>query len=176
MTVADILSKENRICSALVDLDERLSKFNVMPFNVQVMQDFALLPEPIVLKDGEKANMDQIKELVSNVGSMYGLGPDWLNSTFVSTGTELENMEWATGKIKFHTKDQLHNIIVSAADWNDVLRLRMCALDSIVANGEINEQCVEDIKALMKHLNIHLDTLKEQMSDIVVNDTIYELL
>ena len=80
MAVDNILYKEKLVYKALEELDSRLLKLGVKPFDLKVVGGFALMLENVRLNDYTDIDYigkpldNSIKEIVDSIGLEYGLG------------------------------------------------------------------------------------------------------
>ena len=117
MAVDNILYKEKLVYKALEELDSRLLKLGVKPFDLKVVGGFALMLENIRLNDYTDIDYigkpldNSIKEIVDSIGLEYGLGRGWINNDVLMSGFDLDDIELSTGKLEFkHVTDM--NVIL----------------------------------------------------------------
>lgn len=137
-------NEQIKLCQAIVELDEKLSEKGITPFTLNVCGGFALLLQN-VRKDVESyTDIDyigsdlskDIQEEVINIGYKHGFGNDWINNDILLSGSTLEELEYATGKLHFEPKMQL-KVITVTHNIND------CAEELMKINKEINDTLYE---------------------------------
>ncbi len=183
----DVLYKQAVVYRALEELDERLYRMNVHPFELNVVGGFALLLEQIRVSDytdidyiGEDLNQ-KIKDIVDEIGIEYGLGRGWVNNDVLMAGSSLEELEFTTGVLVFKPALQLRVITVNSLEMDCVLRMKVIAIDTSYAGTEYGGDFTRvkdfpDVKLLMEHLGWSYKDLVEETFDYVESPEIYFLI
>lgn len=173
---------------ALHDLDAKLCEQNVKPFTLHVVGGFALLLWGI-RKNGEeytdidyigKSFSSDIQDIIGSIGMKYGFGTDWINNDIMLAGSSLEEMEYATGPLHFKPFMNLSVIKVMALYKEDLLRLKLIALDTSLLGSAFGGQFTRykdfnDIIALMNELQMDIEDL-EQYEEYLMNPEIIDLV
>lgn len=177
-------NEQIKLCQAIVELDEKLSEKGITPFTLNVCGGFALLLQN-VRKDVESyTDIDyigsdlskDIQEEVINIGYKHGFGNDWINNDILLSGSTLEELEYATGKLHFEPKMQLKVITVNALSKKDLLRMKLIAIDTsyfgMRFGGEFTRvKDFKDIDLLLQDLDMSLTDLYVENMFYVANDT-----
>lgn len=117
-----------------------------------------------------------IQEEVINIGYKHGFGNDWINNDILLSGSTLEELEYATGKLHFEPKMQLKVITVNALSKKDLLRMKLIAIDTsyfgMRFGGEFTRiKDFKDIDLLLQDLDMSLTDLYVENMFYVANDT-----
>ena len=132
--VNNILGKEKLLYEALEELDKRFAQIGVKPFELNVIGGFALLLDTIRFSDcvdyEGKGLPDDIRTVIDEVGAAYKLGRGWINDNIHSAGFTLEDLEMFIGALNFKHVCDLEVIRVKAIDAQELLRMKVVAIDS----------------------------------------------
>ena len=181
--------KQILLCKALEKLDEELVKANVEPFELNVCGGFALLLQQVRKNGSVYTDIDyigkdlpeDIKDIIKKVGTDMNFGPDWINNDVLLSGSSLEEMEYATGKLHFEPKMQLSVIKINALKKVDILRMKMIAVDTSLCGtsfgGEFTRaKDFEDIKLLAEDLNMNANDIKKECKEYITCPEIFALV
>lgn len=142
MAVDNILYKEKLVYKALEELDNRLLKLGVKPFDLKVVGGFALMLENVRLNDYTDINYigkpldNSIKEIVDSIGLEYGLGRGWINNDVLMSGFDLDDIELSTGKLEFKHVTDMNVIRLYSLDKECILRMKIIAIDTSYMSAE----------------------------------------
>ena len=175
--IRELLNNQKKLCDALMDLDEKFYKLNIVPFEVKIIDDFVLIDEPIVSINDRKKNIsssDEIKGIIKEVGDLYQLNNNWFSDDMTLANKSLKDLEWITGKLTFHEKMNMAIITVNVLDFIDILRMKIITLDSIISNSEdINE--IEEIDNNNNN-EVSFNNNINKNDNIPDEETVYNLL
>ena len=181
------IQKEKTVYKALEELDYRLSKMKVAPFELNVIGGFAMLLENIRYSDytdidyiGSDLN-DNIKEIINEVGVEYGLGRGWINNDCLLAGNTLEGLEFATGKLHFKHALDLRIITINSLCKGDLIRMKIIAIDTSFSSVEFGGEFTRikdfpDIKLLMEASNLSYNDMVKETFDYVMYPEIFYLI
>lgn len=187
MAVDNILYKEKLVYKALEELDSRLLKLGVKPFDLKVVGGFALMLENIRLNDYTdigyigKPLDNSIKEIVDSIGLEYGLGRGWINNDVLMSGFDLDDIELSTGKLEFKHVTDMNVIRLYSLDKECILRMKIIAIDTSYMSAESTgsfdrSKDFKDIKLLMETIGVGMDELIIKTGEYVLNPQIYYLV
>lgn len=187
MAVDNILYKEKLVYKALEELDNRLLKLGVKPFDLKVVGGFALMLENVRLNDYTDIDYigkpldNSIKEIVDSIGLEYGLGRGWINNDVLMSGFDLDDIELSTGKLEFKHVTDMNVIRLYSLDKECILRMKIIAIDTSYMSAESTgsfdrSKDFKDIKLLMETLGIGMDELIIKTGEYVLNPQIYYLV
>ena len=187
MAVDNILYKEKLVYKALEELDNRLLKLGVKPFDLKVVGGFALMLENIRLNDYTDIDYigkpldNSIKEIVNSIGLEYGLGRGWINNDVLMSGFDLDDIELSTGKLEFKHVTDMNVIRLYSLDKECILRMKIIAIDTSYMSAESTgsfdrSKDFKDIKLLMETIGIGMDELIIKTGEYVLNPQIYYLV
>jgi hypothetical protein len=181
--------QEIKIFKALEELDNRLKVLNVAPFELNVVGGFALLLEGIRRNRNDYTDIDyvgrsfneQVKEAISEVGAKYGFERNWINNDVLLAGSNLKELEFATGKLHFIKRAELSVITINSLDKECLLRMKIIAIDtSLFAfqnNGDFTRlKDFPDVKALMDFMGYDINDVKRATEDYVMDKKTFVLL
>lgn len=187
MAVDNILYKEKLVYKALEELDNRLLKLGVKPFDLKVVGGFALMLENIRLNDYTDIDYigkpldNSIKEIVDSIGLEYGLGRGWINNDVLMSGFDLDDIELSTGKLEFKHVTDMNVIRLYSLDKECILRMKIIAIDTSYMSAESTgsfdrSKDFKDIKLLMETIGVGMDELIIKTGEYVLNPQIYYLV
>lgn len=187
MAVDNILYKEKLVYKALEELDSRLLKLGVKPFDLKVVGGFALMLENVRLNDYTDIDYigkpldNSIKEIVGSIGLEYGLGRGWINNDVLMSGFDLDDIELSTGKLKFKHVTDMNVIRLYSLDKECILRMKIIAIDTSYMSAESTgsfdrSKDFKDIKLLMETIGVGMDELIIKTGEYVLNPQIYYLV
>lgn len=187
MAVDNILYKEKLIYKALEELDSRLLKLGVKPFDLKVVGGFALMLENVRLNDYTDIDYigkpldNSIKEIVDSIGLEYGLGRGWINNDVLMSGFDLDDIELSTGKLEFKHVTDMNVIRLYSLDKECILRMKIIAIDTSYMSAESTgsfdrSKDFKDIKLLMETIGVGMDELIIKTGEYVLNPQIYYLV
>lgn len=187
MAVDNILYKEKLVYKALEELDSRLLKLGVKPFDLKVVGGFALMLENVRLNDYTDIDYigkpldNNIKEIVDSIGLEYGLGRGWINNDVLMSGFDLDDIELSTGKLEFKHVTDMNVIRLYSLDKECILRMKIIAIDTSYMSAESTgsfdrSKDFKDIKLLMETIGIGMDELIIKTGEYVLNPQIYYLV
>lgn len=187
MQADNLLFREKVVFKALEELDNRLYKLGVKPFELKVIGGFALMLEQIRMDDYTDVDYvgkplpNDIREIVDSIGKEFGLGRGWLNNDVMMSGMELEDFEYSTGELTFHHVADLNVISLYALDLECILRMKVIAIDTSYMGAEndgdfTRAKDFKDVKMLMERLGMSLHQLVDDTSYYVLNREIYYLI
>lgn len=183
----DVLYKQKVVYSALEELDETLFHMKVKPFELNVIGGFAMTVEQIRMSDYTDIDYigkdlpESIKSIIDEIGLRYKLGRGWINNDCMLSGTTLEDLECATGKLNFNHAFDLKVITVNTLDVKDLLRMKIIAIDtnysSLSYGGDFTRvKDFSDVELLMKRLAYSYNDVVTSTFDYVECPEIYFLL
>lgn len=187
MAVDNILYKEKLVYKALEELDNRLLKLGVKPFDLKVVGGFALMLENVRLNDYTDIDYigkpldNSIKEIVDSIGLEYGLGRGWINNDVLMSGFDLDDIELSTGKLEFKHVTDMNVIRLYSLDKECILRMKIIAIDTSYMSAESTgsfdrSKDFKDIKLLMETIGVGMDELIIKTGEYVLNPQIYYLV
>ena len=187
MAVDNILYKEKLVYKALEELDSRLLKLGVKPFDLKVVGGFALMLENVRLNDYTDIDYigkpldNNIKEIVDSIGLEYGLGRGWINNDVLMSGFDLDDIELSTGKLEFKHVTDMNVIRLYSLDKECILRMKIIAIDTSYMSAESTgsfdrSKDFKDIKLLMETIGVGMDELIIKTGEYVLNPQIYYLV
>ena len=187
MAVDNILYKEKLVYKALEELDNRLLKLGVKPFDLKVVGGFALMLENIRLNDYTDIDYigkpldNSIKEIIDSIGLEYGLGRGWINNDVLMSGFDLDDIELSTGKLEFKHVTDMNVIRLYSLDKECILRMKIIAIDTSYMSAESTgsfdrSKDFKDIKLLMETIGVGMDELIIKTGEYVLNPQIYYLV
>ncbi len=181
--------KKTAMYKALVELDKKFAELGMGPFELHVVGGFAMIGNG--LKDsyvtdidyvGEKFYDDDLDRVVDKIGMKNGLEKGWLNNDLMLSGTTLEDLELATGKLHFHPLFEMETLSVSILDAKDLLRMKVLSVDTSLTAIELGgdftrAKDLPDIKQLMNRRSMNiLDLEMETYTICDISDSTYELI
>ena len=185
-------AKNSTLIKALEDLDERLYvkyKGNIKPIELNVVGGFALMMNKIRLNPNEFTDIDyigedfseDIKEIIDEVGMQYNLGRKWINNDVLLSGSSLEDIEFAVGKLSFNKSLVLRVFIINILIPEDLLRMKVIAVDTSLMGADLGGEFTrtkdfKDIKSLMEFLNYDMPMLVKETSDYVLEKDTFKLI
>lgn len=187
MAVNNILYKEKLVYKALEELDSRLYKLGVKPFDLRVVGGFALMLENVRLNDYTDIDYigkpldNNIKDIIDSIGLEYGLGRGWINNDVLMSGFDLDDIELSTGKLEFKHVTDMNVIRLYSLSKECILRMKIIAIDTSYMSAESTglfdrSKDFKDIKLLMETLDVDIDELIIKTGEYVLNPQIYYLV
>ena len=184
----NVLYKEKIVYQALEELDERLYQLKVHPFTLNVVGGFALTVEQIRLSDFTDIDYvgkdfpESIKEIIDEIGIKYKLGRGWINNDVIMGGGDISDLEVSTGTLIFNHAFDLRVITVNTLDREDILKMKLIALDTSYAGSEgLSSQEIRikdfiDIDLLMKACGFTYNDVVEEYFDYILSPEIFFLI
>ena len=186
-------SIENAITMrALIEVDNLYAMEENRPYGkikLNVIGGFALMLNGIRKDMTEYTDIDyvggkmpeKLLEIIKDVGIKHGLDANWINNDALLEGSSREDLEITTGKLNFSPKVELTCFDVRTLCNEDLLRLKMMAIDTTYMTLEAGETFTRkkdfsDVKLLMQEMDIDIATLKKMTSDYVLEPTVYDIV
>lgn len=185
--VEESIYKDKLIYKALYELDDRLYKLNVAPFDLRVVGGFAIILNGITHSDktdidyvGDDFNFE-IREIIDDVGIEYGLGRGWINNDVLMSGSTLEDFEFSVGKLNFIHKEDLKVIRIYALDKECLLRMKVIALDTAWMSSDvlgefIRLKDINDILLIADSMGYNFRDVYYATNQYVLSKEIYYLI
>lgn len=162
------------IVKALRQLDEEMTKRKLPPLELNVVGGFALMLHKVRENKDDITDVDYVgpalsdtvKDIADRIGMKTGFGTDWINSDVLMTDSTMEDFEFSTGKLHFSTVLEMNNIRVNVLDKQDLLRMKVIAIDTnVVAVGDGGADFTRfkdfnDIKLLMADMKMDMSDLE----------------
>jgi len=177
---------------ALIEVDNLYALDTNRPdskITLNVIGGFALLLNNVRKDMTEYTDIDYIggelpeklEKIIKSVGIKHGLDVNWINNDSLLEGSSQEDLEITTGKLNFLPKVELNCFEVHSLCNEDLLRLKMMAIDTTYMALEAGENFTRkkdfsDVKLLMEELNIDIPALKKMTSDYVLEPVVYDIV
>jgi hypothetical protein len=176
------------IGKALLELDERLFKLGVKPFDIKVYGGFALLlnkirPNPNAYTDidlfgGDSDFSVEVNQVIKDVAIDFGLPIGWINHALGQT-EDFKDVEMLFGKLKFKKPIYLHVITIYYLDIMSLLKMKIFAVETewMAERYDLRRpKDIEDIKEIIKARHLTFEDLKQVSEDIVIDENFYTYL
>lgn len=180
--------KNSPMGDALVELDNIMNKTDCPPITLNIVGGFAMMIHGL-RKVTEETDIDfvgyelpiKIKSISDMVGQKHGLGTDWINNDLMLSGITLDDFELSTGKLHFVRAFKLHKITVNVLIREDLLRLKLIALDTALTAVELGGDFsrmkdVPDTIKLLENLETEIKAAMQDNSFYVRNQNIPTIL
>lgn len=168
---------------AVIELSQQMEKKNIPPVSINVVGGFALMLNGI--RDADcRTDIDYVgdplpddfNKLADRIGNKYRLGTGWINNDVMLSGISLEDFEYSTGKLHFSESMQVGNITINVLDEQDVLRMKLIAVDtsSMAAEngGEFSRiKDMPDVVTLLDRNNISCDQIMDKFGEYIMNES-----
>ena len=171
-----------KLVQVLTELDERLQKENgqgagVKPFMAQIIGDFVLLPEPVVV-DGANGDLPPVvKQHMEQLGSEWELKANWFNTDLANNGGLLEDLNVSVGDLHFYLAANCNLITVYAIERKDLLQVQLARLDHLIDVGAVTQEAIDDVRESLETLGITAcDAVKSWSEILLYGDEISDLL
>ena len=166
---------------ALFELNEELKRQDYPKITLNVIGGFAMMvhgyrpADSVTDIDYVGATLsEKIVKISEKIGLRNGLGSDWINNDVMLTGSSLEDFETSTGELNFTEAMDLECITVNVIDADDLLRLKIIALDTALSAVELGGDFsrmkdIPDTILLLDGLNTDIETAIEKNKDYLIN-------
>ena len=177
---------------ALIEVDNLYAQEKDRPdgkIKLNVIGGFALMLNNIRKDMTEYTDIDYIggelpeklQKIIKDVGIKHGLDAGWINNDALLEGSSREDLEITTGKLNFAPKAKLNCFEVHSLCNQDLLRLKMMAIDTTYMTLETGENFARmkdfsDVKLLMEEMNVDISALKMMTSDYVLEPVVYDIV
>jgi hypothetical protein len=173
---------ETPMGQAVIELSEEMKKQNMPPVSINVIGGFALMMreirDPNSLTDIDYVGNelpDNFNRLSDKIGLKHNLGHGWINNDVMLTDITMEDFEESTGKLHFTESMEIGNIKINILDEEDVLRMKLIAVDTSVTavedGGEFTRvKDLPDVAKLMKRADMTPDEIMDKYSKFIVNE------
>ena len=178
--IKDLLAKQKVICNALEKLDEKCFNMKISPFSVNIIDNFALIEEPIVFKNSEmniNEKRKQFKKIVKEIGNEYNLDSNWLNDDLSFAYKSLKELELFIGKLTFYTKMNMSTIIVNVLDFTDTIRMKIINLDTAIDKYKVVNERYKVLEEDFTNIDNNQENNKEYIelkNSIISNNEEFE--
>lgn len=173
---------------AVIELSKQMEKRNIQPVSINVVGGFALMMNGI--RDADcRTDIDYVgdplpddfNKLADRIGNKYKLGSGWINNDVMLSGISLEDFEFSTGKLHFNESMQVGNITINVLDEQDVLRMKLIAVDtsSMAAEngGEFTRiKDMPDVVTLLDRNNIKCSQIMDMFGDYIMNKSTPDII
>ena len=179
---------QNPLYDALVELDEAL-RGKVEPFDLYTVGGFAMLlngvRESYTYTDVDYVGPDlpdTVKKAITAIGRKYGFEDNWINNDVLIAGGSIEDIEACTGPLHFIPHSDLSVIHVKTLCNEDLLRMKMIALDtSFMGYRNLGASFTRykdfaDIERLMKSLKMSFRDVVKNTKEYILEPDVYYLL
>jgi hypothetical protein len=124
---------------------------------------------------------EKLREVIKDVGIKYGLDAAWINNDALLEGSSREDLEITTGKLNFSPKFELKCFEVLSLCNEDLLRLKMMAIDTTYMTLEAGETFARkkdfsDVKLLMQEMGMDIPALMKMTSAYVLESAVYDIV
>ena len=169
--VRKIMAMEERVLSALSQLDEMLNDTGVAPLSCEIMGECAVLREPLHMISGAGERVPSaILERISSIGTSNNLPSDWLADSMARGGTTMSDMEWATGPLQFRPAWSGRWVTAYRMDMTGAIRIRVAAADTAISSGNpIDAGLISEIRALCEYQGLDSRGLRDLCSEWVTD-------
>lgn len=173
---------DNPMFKALAELDEALQENNIKGVELNVIGGFAMMVHGYRGADG-MTDIDfvgpdlakKVGEIADDIGMKYNLGRKWINNDVLLSGSSLEDMEFATGKLHFMEAFELESIKINILESKDLLKMKVVAIDTSLSAVELGDgdftryKDFDDILKLKGALKMSNIAIKEMMGDMLLS-------
>lgn len=173
---------------ALTEFSTELNRINYPPVVLNVVGGFAMMihgsrpADSITDIDYVGPDMStKFNQIADRIGRKYKMGEKWINNETILSDSSQESFEYATGKLHFDKTMQIGDLTINALNPEDLLRLKIIALDTALTGMEANGKFtrfrdLEDIQTLIKEQNLDYTNLPDQYKDFIINDNTENLI
>lgn len=180
--------KNDPIFHALIELDKALIENDMPPITLNVVGGFALMlhedrnPSEYTDIDFVGCQLsNDVKKIADVIGQQTGMVKGWLNNDLMLSGTTLEDLEFTTGPLHFESAYQMNKIQINVLDENDLLRLKLIAIDTAMVELEnhtdfTRAKDLKDIQVLLDKLKLTPEQAIDQNMDYLINENTEPLI
>lgn len=181
--------KQLTLYNAIKDLNALIDKDDsIPPFTLNVCGGFALLlhnvrkEDMITDVDYIGSNLDiKVTDAVHKIAEKYGFDRDWVNNDVLLADSTREELEFTTGKLHFEPKISFSKIKVNALIKEDILRMKMIAIDTQVSGlmfgGDFTRiKDIKDIRLLMEDLGYTMNDVRSKCNGYILIEGVYDLV
>ena len=174
--------------NAIHELNQKMMEKDLPSIQLNAVGGFALMlhgeRETTCLTDIDYIGDDlpeAIRQISAPIGLKYGLGKDWINNDVLLSGSNLRDMEFATGELHFLPGIALDKIQIDILCEEDLLKLKVIAIDTSLTALDLGGDFTRlkdfpDTIALMQTLHESVSTISEQYGNLIIHDQTIPIL
>lgn len=181
--------KETTMMKALIELDEYLKSVGSSPIDIDIVGGFALMARGIRTDKNQITDIDYVgasfpKEYtpaIEKIGEKYSLGKDWINNDLVLDNSTMEDFSFTTGELNFDNAVSLSVIRVNILQEQDLLRLKILALDTAMCAQELGGDFTRmkdfsDVVALKEKLDLPLEAIEDMCEPFLLSMDVFDMI
>lgn len=173
--------KETPMGAALQELGERLEEQHMPPVSINVIGGFAMMMREIRDPSGTtdidyvgNSLPEDFNKIADEIGIKHKLGVGWINNDVMLSGIQMEDFEFATGKLHFEPAFSVGGISINVLEEPDLLRMKVISIDTSLAaienGGDFTRaKDLEDIKTLMERRDMKPEDLRREYDEYLIS-------
>lgn len=173
---------------AVIELSKEMDKRDMPPVSINVIGGFALMMHGVRDADcrtdidyvGDTFS-DDFNKLADRIGIKHQFGSGWINNDVMLSGISIDDFEFSTGKLHFNESMQIGNININVLDEQDVLRMKLIAVDTSAMAAENGGDFsrikdLPDVSILLDRNNIKCSQIMEKFGEYIMNDSTPDII